>query len=691
MKRAFIALLLTICFCPVTFAQEAEDAKSQRLLEKAFKNGNELQTQITVNGNVHAEAVLIPYVDARRIFGDEIAKNYAVIEVNVGNKSQDAALILHGVFIDYRQWPLSGATRDEMNASRSTENYQASSFPNQVATEEYRVVRGQLLDAQTDTTRNRFIRWLTLAGNLAGAYTFSINEKGIVKGIAAATGVGIPGIAAAWPDKTIEQLNRVSDFGFRSNRVIPRQGSEVIVCFFPIDRFLTPGFRKIFLKSPALFFAPLQMLEDESIERDVNAALGKLIENFGFTTSQLRSGLPCYMKITHGGRTSPGYDYCLDYFGLETVKDPRTGEELTPLRFQVKRDPNDKDKPNPCDVEKFKVFMGIEFLSGVSLNRVVITIDGVMSVDVNTIAARIDEVEIGKVAKCGDAGSECFWTDITAEGGVRKGIIHGSYLTGGTVALAEQQALQITDLKTIPEESTDQELHFSFKLGLPVSSQTKLHFTVSKPQPASASANGKPLESNAFEYLVAYSPAATGIDSISLSGNTLTVKGRGFDPTMVVSLQSETGEERQIPTAGVTSVTRNKFDVAVPADLKPGCWDVQVKAGGLSSNHSDKFAVEPSPALDSAVRTDTFIVVTGTDLVDFSHCGDQKISFKFLPDPPSGGPVPDAVPLTVLNWNNGKPVLSTPPGTAKAQTLKGKVQVFLNGTLVATNGEVELK
>ncbi|MFL6228279.1 MAG: hypothetical protein ACJ741_05835, partial [Pyrinomonadaceae bacterium] len=94
MKRALVAFWLMICFCPVTFAQEAQDAKSRKLLDKAAKSGNGVQTQINVNGNVHAQAVLIPYVDARRIFGDEIAKNYAVIEINVSNKSPDAALIL---------------------------------------------------------------------------------------------------------------------------------------------------------------------------------------------------------------------------------------------------------------------------------------------------------------------------------------------------------------------------------------------------------------------------------------------------------------------------------------------------------------------------------------------------------------------------------------------------------------------
>src|SRR5438552_4607461 len=130
MKRILTCLVLTVCFCGAAFAQE--DAKSKKLLDEAAKNGNGLRTEIIVNGNVHAQAVLIPRVDARRIFGSEIANNYAVIEVNVGNKSREAALIIHGIFIDYREWPFSGATSAQLNAARSTDKYQESTFPNQV-------------------------------------------------------------------------------------------------------------------------------------------------------------------------------------------------------------------------------------------------------------------------------------------------------------------------------------------------------------------------------------------------------------------------------------------------------------------------------------------------------------------------------------------------------------------------------
>ena len=47
--------------------------------------------------------------------------------------------------------------------------------PNQVASEEYRVVRGQALNAQTWTLRNGIVRGLTLAGTVAAAYAFTVS------------------------------------------------------------------------------------------------------------------------------------------------------------------------------------------------------------------------------------------------------------------------------------------------------------------------------------------------------------------------------------------------------------------------------------------------------------------------------------------------------------------------------------
>jgi hypothetical protein len=677
MKLTLVLVFLTLCFSPATFAQDVQDSRTRRLLEEAAKNGRELTSEITVKNSVHVQAVLIPRIDAKRIFGKEISENYAVIQVTVGNKSPIAALIIHGVFIDYRHWTLSGVPPSDMVAERSTNKHQAPSVPSQVASEEYRVVRGQLLDAQSDTTRNRFLRWLTLAGNLAGAFTFSLNEQGIVKGIAAITGVGIPGVATAWPDRTVDQLNRVSDLGFRTNKLVPKESAEIIVCFFPIDRFLTSGFRELFLKSPALFFAPLQQLFDKKAENEVKSAVGDLLEESGLTYLDLRNGLHCYMEVRHGQPSRIGYDVCLDQMGLETYKDPDTKEKM--LRAIATRDANGKIVRNaqgkPLVDPGFIRFMALEFIGNVSLNRVTVTVDGVMAVNVDSISPRVDEVVINLVADCGNAGNECLWTNVTAGGGVRRGVIRGAYLKGAEIKLAEAEALSITDLKKIEEGSTDNELHFSFKLNAPIPNQTKLHFTLTKP---AAGANGKPFESNTWEYVVAYFPSATAISSVIVDKVSapakLTVKGRGFKATpLIVSLIPTTGDPITIEPTAVTEVTPESFEATLPTEAtkRPGCWQVQVKAGGLTSNQSEMFAVPPDPALDSAERTDKFIFVKGKDLIDFGACGGQQVSFKALK---TGATVP--IDLKVKDWNNGAPLLELPDALKEGEW---KIQVFLKG------------
>src|ERR1700680_3654723 len=135
MKRILTSLLLVVCFGCAAFAQtDTTDPKTQKLLEQAAKSAGArpVQSEITVNGNVHVQAVLIPRADAWRIFGKEIASHYAVIEVNISNKSPDAALVIHGIFIDYRDWPLSGSG-PSLNILGNPDKYQAASIPSQVA------------------------------------------------------------------------------------------------------------------------------------------------------------------------------------------------------------------------------------------------------------------------------------------------------------------------------------------------------------------------------------------------------------------------------------------------------------------------------------------------------------------------------------------------------------------------------
>src|SRR6266403_801753 len=103
MKSALISVIIAFGCTFTTLAQQPTD----KALTDAASRGTSLEVN-TVNSSVSAEAVLIPFNDARRIFGREIAKNYAVIELNIGNKSPDAAIIVQGVFINYERWALSG-------------------------------------------------------------------------------------------------------------------------------------------------------------------------------------------------------------------------------------------------------------------------------------------------------------------------------------------------------------------------------------------------------------------------------------------------------------------------------------------------------------------------------------------------------------------------------------------------------
>src|SRR5438105_4503737 len=155
MKRILTMLLVLVFLSTIALAQDTDKtAKAKASVEKAAKNAPELATRINVSTNVHAQAVLIPHVDARRIFGQEIADHYAVVEVNIGNKSPDAALIIHGVFIDYSRWALRGGGGLNLgDLQPEPDPFQSSTKKDQVASEEYRVVRSQLLDAKMWTKR----------------------------------------------------------------------------------------------------------------------------------------------------------------------------------------------------------------------------------------------------------------------------------------------------------------------------------------------------------------------------------------------------------------------------------------------------------------------------------------------------------------------------------------------------------
>jgi len=475
---------------------------------QAITQGYSLNADLTLRGNVTVQAVLIPAKIARRIFGGEVANNYAVIALTITNKSSDAALIIQGAYIDYSDWALSGSVRpDKVCTKASGEDtssaYRACTQPNQVASEEYRIVRGELLDAQNWTWRNTTVRLLTLLGSAASGYSFSVKELGYIKGISAFNGIVVPGFATFWPDGTVSQLNRISDFGFQTNKVISKQGSDIIVCFFPIDRFLTESYRTLFVKNPSVFFSPLQALVDEKVLKQVLERVppGMLPEDRTAAMQTLKDDVPCFLyrlESEQKVQTTP-----------EKAKPPSGAAAAAPNTGQISSNGTQTWVSEAAD----RYCAGkpsdhntvlLNFISAMSLNRVHIVIDGVMSVETATLPAKVESINF-------EDGTD--WTDIDA---AKKGTITGAYLTGGVPEFENPDAVVITDVTAVADGSDDQNLHFSLRISKPLANRTKLTFWVEK-----KSKDGSPVASPRFESEVQYSAAvAVKIDSIKFDDST---------------------------------------------------------------------------------------------------------------------------------------------------------------------------
>jgi len=376
---------------------QSGNAIDQQKLKDAASQGFTLRGGPAVPASIAVDAVLLPARVCGRLFGKEISNNYAAVELTISNKNQDAAFLVHSVVLDYTDW-LFGYVSSPAQTHESP--FQSSTKENQVASVEYRIARGEAQDAQQWSSRNWAMRSLVLLGVLATGSDFAFKEQGIIKAISAFSGQVVPAAATFWPDGAPAQIDRISDFGYRANKVIPKASSDIIVAFFPIDRFVSPGLKKIYLKSPSVFFLPALGALDPNVDPKIKEILAKL---------------------NHGS--------------------PLTVEAL-----------NDQGT--------------MALINKISMNRIRITVGGVMAMDVDSIPARIDSVTF-------DATPD--WT----KAGTITGVIHGTLLTNGQPKI-DAGGLTLTP-KAVADGSTDTDLHFSVTVpssGVPPC--TVLTFTVAK-------------------------------------------------------------------------------------------------------------------------------------------------------------------------------------------------------------------
>jgi uncharacterized protein (DUF2249 family) len=579
--------------------------KAAAMLDAAAKTGIDLSAVSTVRDSVGVTAVLLTQPSVRRLFGKEIANTYAVVQLTISNKSADAAFVLHSAYIDTSQWALGGGSRGFTGGGlakedRAYESARAGSRPNHISSVEARIARGELLDAQQWSARNWTIRLLTVAGSLASGYSFAFKETGIAKGIAAFNGNLVPGVAMAWPDGAVAQQNRISDFGYQTNKVIGKQSGDIVVCFFPIDMFLSAPLRDLFLKSPGLFLSPYQILFGDP----QNMVLQKLgIDETKL--NKLRELHPCYSKAF----------------------EHQTGEKRTAPLLQAAE--AKIDEICKCKLEDHlnqDTLIALDYIGRFGVQNIGVYVDGIMTVDIDTVPASIDQVTFDT-----DASKPEFW----AASGVKTGTLLCRFCKDGQISILESDKLGITDVKTITEGSDDRHLKFSFTTTKAVEAGQSLTFVITK-KPADPKKSTQELKSSPYVYSVAYVQTGPAITKVSIADNKkVTVTGSGFFNTkanpLVVSLQAD--NQKPVSVTLPDSFPQDTLSFDVPSGLAPGCWSVRVKVGAMevsAPSKSDEVLSEAAPTLTDATRKTDTIAVKGEQLVDTSACKGKALKFQLL-------------------------------------------------------------
>jgi hypothetical protein len=511
-------------------AQEKVSAAEQKLKDAAQKGislTNASSTDVTNNTSV--EATLIPASIARTVFGKEIANHYAVISLTISNQSSDYAFIVHSIFIDYSQWLLGGTSpfsetntlcsqgqkaasvsamskksegasssqkanqgADASSSSNPTQSekdqnpkdqdpialncpgnplqsYQQQTLPNQLASVESRIVREELLIKQPWTTRNWVLRALQAAGSIATGFTFAASSQSWIQGIGAFNGSVIPAYQNLFPDSTVNQMNQISNVGFQVNKAIAKQGSDIVVAFFPLDRFLTPDLESLYLSSPSAFFSPVEAILDRKTSGIVGPYIVQVFrsdDNWNALRENMLEYLPQF-----GTTACEGYKN-------STLPLDKSALTTTP------------DHPNaPLEV----ACLTAAAVNRLSLNTIRVIVGGTMTADVNSVPSQITSVDIQTPA----TGADAMWKK-----GTLSGTIHGSFLSGATPTLVNPPSG--ATIKGVADGSTDTELHFTLSLASDLPAATsKLTFQVTKP-----GTKGSTIKSSTYDYPVQLTPEA---------------------------------------------------------------------------------------------------------------------------------------------------------------------------------------
>jgi hypothetical protein len=649
MNRACFALLLALLKVFPSHAQgQAKDAAAAQQLKKVVQDGasgaTPLPTTVNVDTSVNIEAVMLPSSIVQRVFGKEVAGKYAVIEVNISNRSNDAGFILQSLFIDYSHWalaqPLSAG-----GISRNGKSHQSRASTHDVSSVEYRIVRGEMLDAQPWTQRNSWFRGIKVLGSIGTAFAFPFSRD-VVTGIGAWNGAVVPGFEQFFPDGMEGQLNRVSDYGFRNDKVIPQQSADIVVAFFPIDRFLSPSLRKIFLDTPAVFFNPYLMAIDPKTSKQLGPILRNAMGSPEAVKTQLQglTGLIAKLDVDEIAAARERVEEKQESIAkdnklqadlqdkLATPLDPtaraNTNLALTGITNKLVQDATElsvAQKNLNDQTAPLKANGLYNFLSQISLSKINIVVSGIMTVDELTIPPSIEST-------CFDNAGPDLW----ALYGKKSCFIKGRFLSNGTpkVLSVDPADPGISNIVVDKDGSTSELLKFSFDLQKPLDSAT-VDVVVTK-----EGKNGTSLDSMKYRISSGYTLPGPMIETVTNDATGgATVMGSGFysNPKNPFGLflrmpgATESRDDLKIGSDAPADANKITLDSTTLAKANPGCYQLVVDVGTRSVVSKSDQLVRVDPSITSAKHSDgTTVQITGTKFVSTSSCGGAEPTFEFL-------------------------------------------------------------
>jgi len=214
---------------------------------------------------VQAPTALLDPLTMEFTFGRKISQRCLGIQVTVTNNDNQHDLIVHEITLSVAQpnGKPGAPSEDQDDSDQPMASYQVSSL-------DKTVLQGIMERGQYTDPRNMLLRVFRAVGVVAGGVpTFAHVGHSFAPAVAVFSGGFIDGYTGIFPDYTVNQLVRLGDAAFDTNKVVTKGTSAKVEAFVPLSILLSQEDIKTYRKDPHTFWTKIgssyQMMVDVSM------------------------------------------------------------------------------------------------------------------------------------------------------------------------------------------------------------------------------------------------------------------------------------------------------------------------------------------------------------------------------------------------------------------------------------------